>query len=590
MEGKDMSARAGSASDGRGRAREEMDGHGGVGESTEDERYVTYDAVFDSEDDETEETSRVEVERDVVDASDEDERRARGQGAPAAEFRLTCPDKTGLGADICRVAFEFGLVVTRGDFSTDGVWALVLLTVRAGKVRAGDVRVVGRGRGRGDEDEDASASASARAVRTSRRAVRRATSAVSWAYGKVMAAVNAARGRGSEKASAPGRRGAASGEAALKSKIKRYTSEGSCHGENAALMGMTQMHRSCVVDWELLRQRLELLCPHKSTISTIPSVDSLVKLEQTHSQNMYILQVECLDRVGLLHDVTLALWELQLTVHRAHVTTSPSGKAVDLFYVTDDLHELPNPARVGDISRYVRPIVGSTDDDRKRVNILVHPAPSFVTRQSRTKTLRESDGMIVTEANPSIFQAETTVEIDNLMSPAHTVFQIRTRDRQGLLYDCLRVSKDLKVSVSYAKIEIIDRSRCEIALFTRNIKDTAQMKYLCAKYEEHVDHPLKVEMLCNHDESLTSELRVVAPLDIAGHTRPRVLLDVTEALQHLDVMIFKADILIDPRTVDNVIQDEVHRFLLTDRRGEPISTPEARQEVCDRVLFSLMRS
>ena len=27
-----------------------------------------------------------------------------------------------------------------------------------------------------------------------------------------------------------------------------------------------------------------------------------------------------------------------------------------------------------------------------------------------------------------------------------------------------------------------------LALFTRNIKDTAQMKYLCAKYEEHVDH------------------------------------------------------------------------------------------------------
>ena len=59
-------------------------------------------------------------------------------------------------------------------------------------------------------------------------------------------------------------------------------------------------------------------------ISTIPSVDSLGKIEQTHSQNMYILQVECLDRVGLLHDVTLALWELQLTVHRAHVTTSVS--------------------------------------------------------------------------------------------------------------------------------------------------------------------------------------------------------------------------------------------------------------------------
>ena len=100
---------------------------------------------------------------------------------------------------------------------------------------------------------------------------------------------------------------------------------------------------------------------------------------------MYILQVECLDRVGLLHDVTLALWELQLTVHRAHVTTSPSGKAVDLFYVTGTNLPSSRIPRVGDISRYVRPIVGSTDDDRKRVNILVHPAPSFVTRQSRTR-------------------------------------------------------------------------------------------------------------------------------------------------------------------------------------------------------------
>ena len=104
---------------------------------------------------------------------------------------------------------------------------------------------------------------------------------------------------------------------------------------------------------------------------------------------------------------------------------------MDLFYATDDI---PAPIPLGrDISRYVRPIVGSTDDDRKRVNILVHPAPSFVTRQSRTKTLRESDGHDRHRANPPIFQAETTVEIDNLMSPAHTVFQIRTRDRQGLL-------------------------------------------------------------------------------------------------------------------------------------------------------------
>jgi len=262
-----------------------------------------------------------------------------------------------------------------------------------------------------------------------------------------------------------------------------------------------------------------------------------------------------------------------------------------LFYVTDDLHELPNPARVGDISRKLKPVVASTPDDIKRVNILVHPAPSFVTRQGRIKTLRTAEGLIVTSARPPPFDFVTMVEVDNLMSPAHTVFQVRTRDRQGLLYDCLRVSKDLKVSVSYAKVEIVDKAVCEIALFTRKNKDQEQTDYLCAKFKEHVDRPLKVEMLCESDDGggLTSELRVVAPLDIASHTRPRVLLDVTEALQDLNVMVFKADIVTAPRTEGSSLQEEVHRFLLTDLNGDPISTREARQQVCDRVNAALLR-
>ena len=91
--------------------------------------------------------------------------------------------------------------------------------------------------------------------------------------------------------------------------------------------------------------------------------------------------------MGLLHDVTQALWERELTgasgaslcsprpltprsVHRAHVSTSPSNQAVDLFYVTGvilpaarahicadtsrspDLHgELPSTERFADVQR-----------------------------------------------------------------------------------------------------------------------------------------------------------------------------------------------------------------------------------------------
>lgn len=564
----------------------------------DDERYVTYKEINDN--DETD---------DETDDEDEDENEKVGKnarsvlggfasngshgGTPTAEFRLTCPDKTGLGADICRVVFEFGLVVTRGDFTTDGVWALVLLTVRAGHAGSGEEGGLAR---RGGEDEDASDGAGGRMVSAS--STSSAPSVVSKAIGYAVSSVKKAVSMVSSgrfggywsKASAAERRRAHPG--ARSTKIRRFVNEPSARGGDAAASALMEaIPRTCVVDWELLRQRLELLCPHKSAISTIPSSDSLQLLDQLHSQqNLYILQVEAHDRVGLLHDVTLALWELQLSVHRAHVTTSPSGKAVDLFYVTDDLHELPNPARVGDISRRVKPVAAAVGaQDTKDVNVLVHPAPSFVTRRGRTKTLRESMGMVVIEARPPVFNMETTVEVDNLMSPAHTVFQIRTRDRQGLLYDCLRVSKDLKVPVSYAKIEIVDGTTCEVSLFTRNIKDQDQTDYLCSKYKDHVDQPLKVEMLCSPIDGLTSELRVVAPMDISGHARPRVLINVTEALQDLDVMVFKADILIDPSTVDNEIQDEVHRFLLTDRSGEPIFRPEDRQRVCDRVLAALLR-
>lgn len=47
-----------------------------------------------------------------------------------AQVRVTCPDKTGLGADITRTIFDFGLVTVKGDFATDGKWAFVLVIVK----------------------------------------------------------------------------------------------------------------------------------------------------------------------------------------------------------------------------------------------------------------------------------------------------------------------------------------------------------------------------------------------------------------------------------------------------------------------------
>ncbi|KAG0487794.1 hypothetical protein HPP92_006605 [Vanilla planifolia] len=42
---------------------------------------------------------------------------------------VSCPDKTGLGCDLCQIILEFGLCITRGDVSTDAQWCFVVLWV-----------------------------------------------------------------------------------------------------------------------------------------------------------------------------------------------------------------------------------------------------------------------------------------------------------------------------------------------------------------------------------------------------------------------------------------------------------------------------
>ncbi|CAI8612033.1 unnamed protein product [Vicia faba] len=42
---------------------------------------------------------------------------------------VNCPDKAGLGCDLCRIILEFGLRITRADISTDGRWCYIIFWV-----------------------------------------------------------------------------------------------------------------------------------------------------------------------------------------------------------------------------------------------------------------------------------------------------------------------------------------------------------------------------------------------------------------------------------------------------------------------------
>ena len=74
--------------------------------------------------------------------------------------------------------------------------------------------------------------------------------------------------------------------------------------------------------------------PSLSTRAQAFSVAPRVTIDNSHSNRHTLIEINGLDRVGLLHGLTEALFHLSLNIASAHVTTF-GEKAVDVFYVTD---------------------------------------------------------------------------------------------------------------------------------------------------------------------------------------------------------------------------------------------------------------
>ncbi|WP_026781899.1 [protein-PII] uridylyltransferase [Pleomorphomonas koreensis] len=64
------------------------------------------------------------------------------------------------------------------------------------------------------------------------------------------------------------------------------------------------------------------------------SVPTEIRFDNTLSASLSVLEVSCLDRPGLLYDVTTAMSDLNLNIASAHIATF-GERAVDVFYVTD---------------------------------------------------------------------------------------------------------------------------------------------------------------------------------------------------------------------------------------------------------------
>ncbi|WP_108002072.1 [protein-PII] uridylyltransferase [Mycoplana dimorpha] len=110
-----------------------------------------------------------------------------------------------------------------------------------------------------------------------------------------------------------------------------------------------------------------------------------VTISNTLSNKFTVIEIECLDRPGLLSEVTAVLSDLSLDIASAHITTF-GEKVIDTFYVTDLLgHKITNENRQNNIAARLKAVMAEEADearDRMPSGIL---APAGTLAGTRTK-------------------------------------------------------------------------------------------------------------------------------------------------------------------------------------------------------------
>ena len=103
-----------------------------------------------------------------------------------------------------------------------------------------------------------------------------------------------------------------------------------------------------------------------------------VTISNTLSNKFTVIEVECLDRTGLLAEITAGLADLSLDIHSAHITTF-GEKVIDTFYVTDLLgHKVTNEHRQGNITARLKAVMAEQEDELRSgmPTGMIAPAPN----------------------------------------------------------------------------------------------------------------------------------------------------------------------------------------------------------------------
>ena len=93
-------------------------------------------------------------------------------------------------------------------------------------------------------------------------------------------------------------------------------------------------------------------------------IEPQVRLDNELSDRFTVIDVECLDRNGLLYDLTHTISELNLDIASAHIATF-GERVVDTFYVTDLVgHKLVAKTRQSRVRRKLLDAIGLAESEK----------------------------------------------------------------------------------------------------------------------------------------------------------------------------------------------------------------------------------
>uniref|UniRef100_A0A804QV17 ACT domain-containing protein ACR n=1 Tax=Zea mays TaxID=4577 RepID=A0A804QV17_MAIZE len=302
-------------------------------------------------------------------------------------------------------------------------------------------------------------------------------------------------------------------------------------------------------------------------------------------------------------DVTHILSDLELIIHRVKVSTTPDGRVVDLFFITDGMELLHRKERQEETCSALTATLGPS------ISCEVVPAEGFqqgfsslppeIAEELFRAELADTDSEVCSSplsAELRKVRTTATVNFDNSLSPAHTLVQIVCADQKGLIYDILRTMKDCNIQIFYGRFRSDKKgsaskgsSGCrEVDLFVKQVDgkkvtDPAKQDALRSRLRSETLHPLRVMVVGRGPDT---ELLVANPVEASGKGRPRVFYDATLALKALGICIFSAEI---GRQAASERHWEVYRFLLDDSKEFPLASSLANRNcVVDRARKTLM--